>query len=479
MKPRLVVSLPLVWSVRNVLRSGLADVLSRDFQLLFAAPPEGRDSLVAEGVAREDVCLLERPATPSRLQRWALHLLRTAHRQRHPTRTDAVFDQWNKRNGGAAPDLRDMALAMLGRSATAGPVFRGLQLKERDLFRAGISPGLLEWLQDRRPVLGLSTSCVVDWERPLFEALRMLDVPTATMLLSFDNLTSRGYLPLMSFDRYLVWQGRMAAEVREFYQVPDAQIAITGTPQFDFHVCKEFHWTREVTARALGLDLSGRYIVYCANHVALTPNEPELVAQVLLDVAGDPALAAHQWVVRLHPMDTYARWERLAARFDQVVVSHPWRQGDGSFWGAPSANDIALLGNTLRHADAAVTMASTTALDSAVVDTPIVCVGFHPATGSAEDRFYRAAHYTHHYLPITESGAAPVAHDLASLRGLLREAVTDPAARRLQRERLVEQLCGVVDGGSVARIAGELVGMLQRTVRITEHTSALHACASD
>jgi hypothetical protein len=186
-----------------------------------------------------------------------------------------------------------------------------------------------------------------------------------------------------------------------------------------------------------------------------------LVAAILRETSGDARFCRHQWVFRLHPLDDYKRWEPLAQQYENVRLSQPWSQGrQAAYWAAPTNDELARLANTLRYADATLTMGSSTALDSAVVDTPIVCLGFHPRTGSAEDTFYRTSHFSHHYRPIMESGAAPLAKNMPELLQYLGEAVANRGALHEARVRLVTRVCGRVDGQAANRIAETLLQLI-------------------
>lgn len=468
MKPNLVVSLPLVWGVRNVLRSGLAERLSADFRLIYAIPEEAREGFVQEGIPESDTWILEKPVADRQLA-WTQRLLHAAHVQRHPTPSDGLFD-WRRRDQPRLRrKLRAAAFRAAGRFASGDESFARLQRREETLFARSIPRRVWDFLRQTSPVVGLSTSCVVDWERPLFQAMRALGIPTATHMLSFDNLTSRGYLSLRHFDRFFVWQETMAEELQAFYGVESERLTMTGTPQFDFHVQPAFRWSRAKTLAALGLPDGGPYVVYCANHFGISPSEPTLVADILRHMGRDPRLAQHRWVIRLHPMDNYGRWSGIDRDYPQAVLSRPWRhKSDSRFWAIPSVEEVALLGNTLRHADATLTIASTTALDSAVVDTPVVCVGFHTNAEEWERRFYHDLHYSQHYRPLMESNATPMATDLDSLRSLLVSAIDERPRLARERAALVRRLCGPVDGGSAARIAEAIDDLVARSRSIAE-----------
>jgi hypothetical protein len=155
-------------------------------------------------------------------------------------------------------------------------------------------------------------------------------------------------------------------------------------------------------------------------------------------------------------MDQYERWEGLR-QYSNIRISHPWRRPAGAtFWGAPTDSDLALLANTLRHADATLTIASTAALDSAVVETPVVCLGFHPKATSQENAFYYDMHLSHHFRPILDSGAAPLATSMESAKQLLKAAIMNRGALSQARAKLAAQLCGPIDGRSGKRIADAL-----------------------
>jgi len=236
--------------------------------------------------------------------------------------------------------------------------------------------------------------------------------------------------------------------------VPRDKIEITGTPQFDFHLRDDYQWDRPTTLAALGLEDDGPYILYCANNVRQTPREPELLYQLVRAFENEPRLKDLRWAVRLHPLDDYDRWDALMDRLPAIRVHRPWTHPvrGAAHWANPRVHDIALLTNSVRHSSLVISIGSTIALDCAVVDVPIVNVGFHPDTGSLEDRYYHNAHYSHHYEPITLSKGAPVASNTKELIDLAHEAINDPRTRSTRRKQLAAELCGPVDGHAADRI---------------------------
>lgn len=446
-KPAILISCPVMWSIRNVLRSGLYNRLAEKFRIVLAIPQQGREGLLQEGVAEENIWV---PETLHRRSsdRIVRQLLREAHRKRHHTSSDDIFSAWLAPHSGAR-SVKTRISDLVSKVASQRRVFDALDSLGRSFSKTS-------FLDQRRIaeegfIAALSTCCVAEWEASLFCSLKRYGIPTVAHILSFDNLTSRGYLPLHCYDYFLVWQQNMKEELSRFYNVAGDKIKIVGTPQFDFHVQEDHIWTRSRTSSALGINEDQPYFVYCANHKIHTPSEPRLVENIIRHAR--VYFPNHQWVLRLHPMDDYTRWNNLAKRCPNVCVSLPWKQADmASYWAVPSTDEIALLGNTLRYSSATLAVASTIALDSSVVGTPAICIAFNSEADDRENRYYHDVHFAHHYQPIAASGAVNVVTNMDELKVALQQAVNNRESLSRERAALVKNLCGDVDGGSVGRI---------------------------
>lgn len=455
---RIVVSVPTALSFRNVMRSGLFERLALGSDLLVAAPAEGQTAFQSAGIDDSKMWVLQRPSE-SRSHTLFLESLKQAFFNRTKVNTREVLLKFRHRDRPASlrRDLRQRANRLL---VPVGHFDRGyawLQHNEEQAFNRLIEASIKKRLLGAEVALGFSTVIRNESEWLLFRAMQALGIPTLTHILSFDNLTSLGYVPLTRFDRFLVWNERMATELRDYYGVPSDRVVITGTPQFDLHIDARLHWDAETTRTELGINEHRPYLLYCANIRVQTPREPELLSHVIEVFRKDGALKDFQWVVRLHPQDDYDRWKSVKDR--GVLFSKPWTQGHNgaAFWGTPDDRDIALLTNSIRHAELVFSIGSSIALDCAVLDKPLVNIGFHPDKGSLEDVYYGNAHRSHHYALITASGAAPVASNHHELVALALEALREPAARSEARRRLKNLMCGPVDGKAAIRIADEIL----------------------
>ena len=455
---------PTVWGYRNVVVSGVLERLeSRGLRCHLLVGEFGQE-LLADPQGPIGWGARLRPAVPVKSQRGKAmrnSLLQASFARRYGLGASAILSRWQNRGKTAWQRTQDRAVDLVSIVTSRQPLY-GWQVAsmERFMERTRDMGPVVDHLRELQPRLLVSTHCTVAAEIPYILAARRLGIPTVGWILSFDNLTSRSVLPV--FDHYLAWNGRMRDRMLRLYPDRAAKnVHVTGTPQFDFHVDARFRRGRVDTLRELGLEDGSRYIVWAANSRVFTPSEPELVASFLRRAADLAGLREHRLVVRLHPLDDYERWTRVARENPRLVVTEPWPQTGP----APDAAAQARLVSTLLHADACINVASTMSLDAAILDVPVICAAFALGESSAEHDACRTYYATDHYRPIVESGGVRLAGSLDDLLTRTLEAVRDPHRDRAARARLVKEECGQVDGAAGDRVAMALSGLAGKAPR--------------
>lgn len=449
MKRNIIISIPLVWGIRNFVLSGIAQSLVKEYKIFYAIPEVGKGYMKRLGVS-EDSLIILKSQQYTRLQRWCSSILHKSHRKRFPTASDVVFKPIIE---PAKKTLRHHIINVASIIFKRPIFYNLLERVEQFLFMQRIDLELEKRVEAINPIFAISTSYVVNTEWSLFRLLHARQVKIVTHILSFDNLTSRGYLPIKFFDKFLVWNAKMARELRTIYNIPDEQISITGTPQFDFHANPQYLKSFDWTTSQLGIEQKP-YLLYCANHYALTPDEPKLVEQIVTALQQNSILQPYTIVLRLHPMDDYGRWASLLNDFPMVRVSYPWAHldEDNLYWGEPSVDDLVLFSNTLRYCSLVFNIASTISIDAAILDRPVVCVGFSSDPANSLNSLYYNFHYSDHYASIMKIGATPISADLKSLIELSLVAIHQPQNLADKRKEMVEFLCGEIDGQSSEKI---------------------------
>jgi hypothetical protein len=307
--------------------------------------------------------------------------------------------------------------------------------------------------QYRPSLLVTPTTGLYFGEGPLMARADRLGVPSVAIDLSWDHFTTKT-APLRRVRGLAVWNGLMKREATQLHGYRDEQVVVTGVPQFDIYARKSRLGTRAEFFKKVGADPSRKLITLTTIPPVLFRNHPDVIDTLLRAIEADALGEPAQLLVRVHPRDDMSQYERFMGH-PRLVIEKPFREtivAEGSNVD-PSLADRLHLGATLYHSDAIVNVASTIAIEAAVMDTPIVNIAYD----GLEQREYlestrRFYDYTH-FRPIVEAGATRLAHSPGALIQEVRQYLEDPGRDRAGRERAVEQLCYRVDGKSGERVA--------------------------
>jgi hypothetical protein len=290
-------------------------------------------------------------------------------------------------------------------------------------------------------------------EGPLMARADRVGVPSVAIDLSWDHFTTKT-APLRRVHGLVVWNSLMKREATQLHGYRDDQVVVSGVPQFDIYADKARFGTRAEFLKRVGADPSRKLITLTTIPPVLFRNHPDLIDTLLKAIDADNLGQPAQLLVRVHPRDDMTQYERFMSH-PRVVIEKPFREtivAEGSNVD-PSLADRLHLGATLLHSDVIVNVASTIAIEAAVMDTPIVNIAYD----GTEQRSYlestrRFYDYTH-FRPIVQAGASRLAQSPDALVQEVRDYLGDPSRDRAGRTRAVEQLCYRVDGKSGERVA--------------------------
>lgn len=458
-RPRVLVPITIHFSVRYVVRTGLLARM-RSFCEPVLALSWDDDDLVAD-LRSEGVDIVRLP--DARVEP-AVHALVAV--------LDAGFTR-RLRSPSTAIDRRrrhvDQPLALRARRWAS---WRRTQLSERRpgteaRARAALPDALATgtnidefaaFLEDQRIDVVFSVTPFSVQELVLLHAAERAGLRQLTSILSFDNITTRPPLPVV-FDRYLVWNEANARELlRGYPQLTRADIAVVGPAQFDFYADPSRVRDEGAWRASIGLPLDVPTVLYGAGPPTVSPHEAQYVDHLLAAIADGSLPHDLHVVLRRHPNDLPARWERFrshpSVRFDDpgALGAHEYRPGQVNL----RDDQISDLCSTLAHTDVHVNVSSTLTLDGAFYGKPQIGPAYDDEGGRRQRRRAVELYEREHFLEIVGSGGLELARSREELVALVARGLADPGRLEPQRKVMLEALCSATDGRATERVAAEL-----------------------
>lgn len=479
---RIAITIPYGMSARNVLRSTAYRLLHDRADVTLFTPLASDAEFVSEFARPRTTIALypSRIPIPYRGFRLLLdHAEGYWFTRTHHVRTLEILEDALRHEHPWLHRGRLMVGSVFGRSWRRVSALREIQrlfLPTRDALDA---------LRNAHVGVLLLTHPLAIQEFPLAFAARSLGIRTVGLVHSWDNLTAKsgirtvtsnsaGRMLPIAFDHMIVWNDIMRRELETLYSYSSNQISIIGVPQFDMYNGFQPE-DRRTFCEARGLDPSVPIVTYAAGSRALLRDQEGVLRDILM-ARRDGAFGPHvQILVRGHPgsgLDAFRRtaaneqgvaFDAPSAAFTAVVAKSGW---------SSDTQDARQLANVLAHSAVCVNVASTLALDCAMLDRPIVCVAYDGRETRPYHQSVRKHYDFTHYLPVVESGGARIAYSANELLTSIRDYLEDPKRDAHGRRNIVRSLCAYDDGNSGYRLARELLSMLKGS-------TLDHACQSD
>jgi len=305
---------------------------------------------------------------------------------------------------------------------------------------------------------GYAPSLVYSTDPLFFDELYFLEyakqnkIKIISQILSWDNLTVRGFLPVLP-ERLIVWNEIMKDQAKKLYGYRDEQIYISGIPQFDLYFRPEAIPSKADFFRALGADPAKRLVVYLTGAPNNYPSESSLVCQIVKSAMDSGGLGETcQFLIRLNPKDSPERYAALSG-FKNVIIM-PVASPNVKFRDAwnPGREDILSMAATLKYADVVLNMSSTTVIEAAIFNAPIITVDIDPSL----HYFYRFDHYQQ----VLASGGTRIAKSVTEAVDLVSRYLRNKTLDAAGRDAIVEKQCVFRDGLSAKRIGEYIVSQI-------------------
>jgi hypothetical protein len=297
-------------------------------------------------------------------------------------------------------------------------------------------------------------------EELLLRAAAERSMPLCAPIISFDNPTTRNWLPAR-FDRYLVWNRYNADQIlRSYPELDPDSVRVVGAPQFDFYWDDSYLWPEDEWRSRLGLPGDRPVILFGGGPSRILPHEPNIVEQLDDALESGEIPGAPVLLFRRHPMDPPDRWDDLRRRARHIVFDDPWPVNGEVGHSSARRVDVEKLVSTLAHGHVHVNTASTMTVDGAVFDRPQIGPAYDDRPGRPYDRLMRELYDQEHWLPIARSDGIDVARDRDALVRAVVDGFESPKRKSEQRRTLVSEIISFTDGRATERVVDEVCHFL-------------------
>lgn len=288
-------------------------------------------------------------------------------------------------------------------------------------------------------------------EELILRAAKEQAIPICTSILSFDNITTKGWMPVLC-DRYCLWNKYNKEELFRIYpQTRGKQVTIVGAPQFDFYYDSSYVWDEKEWRKVVGINNNHPVIFFGSTGRVIAPNEGLWLTQLddaieSKKIVGNPII-----LFRRHPNDPMSHWAFLLSNCKHVVVDEPWLPGK-EIAGKTNITrwDIEKFTSTLKHCIVHINASSTLSIDGAIFDRPQIAPAYD--TDKRLDRVAKELYLREHYLPITNSGGLDIVYNRDELINALNQAMLMPEKKQTERIKMVEEIVTFTDGQSTQRV---------------------------
>ena len=276
-------------------------------------------------------------------------------------------------------------------------------------------------------------------EIDLIIAAKKHNVKTIAIGMSWDHFSAK-YKLIRPVDRLIVWNHIMKNDAKKRTGIASKNIFVGGIPHFKYYQEKSIYLSKDQYFRKMSLDPKKKLILVVVEIKRIYKYYDCIIDQ-LLDAANAGYFSYDsQILVRLHPYNDFNYVEKYK-NINNVIVEWPYKK-------TSYKNNLHLqvdffkddqihLINTLKHADVVVGTTSTISLESCVVNTPIINIGYD---GNNNDLPYynsiKAWYDFPHYRKLLEYGAIRIVENKKALINTINEYLTNPEIDTMKRENV-------------------------------------------
>lgn len=298
-------------------------------------------------------------------------------------------------------------------------------------------------------VVTVSPGIVSTADLPYLRAAKKLRITTMSVIQQWDNLSTKGLMPFRP-NKLALWNEGSWKDAIELQYYDASDLDICGVPHFDLYQKAPFS-SKEQFFQKLGLDPNKQLITFTTAPYRSVADHLYVLDILLAAIKKNELSRPVQVLCRLHPLDDRTRYEKYK-NMGVFYFDFPGRKTQCLGWD-PDFNEMKHLADTLFHSEIIINIASTITIEAAILNRPIINLGF---STSEPERFQKniiVNHHQKHYKYILETGGIRVAKSVPEFIKYINDYLENPLLDADKRKDLAEKMTFKLDGKSSERVA--------------------------
>ncbi len=278
------------------------------------------------------------------------------------------------------------------------------------------------------------------------------------MVRSWDNITSKG-VALFIPDKIIVHNKELKKQAIRILNINPQDIFVSGLPHFDYY--KNYTPTnRESFLQKLNLPPGSRYILFAPYWGTYTKGVNEVLQIMDKAILKKKLPEDLKIVVRMPPSYNIGFVEvwsspRIFIDYPGKKISHTGKS-DWVF----TLEDMVHLADSIFHASVVINFASTITIDAAAFDRPIINLGFDGYNKKPFSYSISEIYIVDHFRKIISNKGSQIPKNIAEFLSTINNYLINPNLDQKERQILVEEQCGKLDGQAGVRLANLLLAEL-------------------
>jgi hypothetical protein len=296
--------------------------------------------------------------------------------------------------------------------------------------------------------------------RLLFAGNKATETRTVIHLLSWDNITCKGYFPQLA-DYYISWGDIMKQEFIGYYKIREQKIYNTGVSHFDLHIQVRGSVVYKQLLSQKGLNPEIPYLFFAMSSPYFSPYEIDVVEWLAQGISQNK-FGELQLVVRPHPQNMggsmadeswIGRLKNIQSK--KVAVDWPKMVESKLNWSMQSG-DMLDFAHLLEGCKISINSGSTVSIDSMLHKKPVILTFFDadkllPWWQSIR----RLAEYKHYKKLIELNGVTPV-FSFIEFKNELNRYLENDQYQLTERQNALYQEIGPDDGNATERVVSAI-----------------------